>query len=348
MAWIQLHDTVYDSLKTQRLARALDVQVELAVGLLGRLWHWGLRDADTEGFLPEATADEVAFICRWFGDAAHFVASLIRAGFLAEAEGRYVIHNWSQYGGKLAVRKAANTERSRQFRERVMSTQRERNDDATHTQRARNAHATHTQPSRNGCVRSERREEESREDTHVCSEPGTHDAPTPTQTTDKPKKATYPKDFEAFWVAYPDRRRREKPDAYKAWVKVTGEYTVAQVMAALEVSKRSVDWTKDGGEFVPMPGRWLRRLDPDDVTGVAVPESEADNVPEPIRAKPWVFLYKAQPPAPAAMRILSMLATWGVDIGEAQGLAAQLGGPIQVADHYWALREEARGAAAPF
>jgi hypothetical protein len=337
MAWIQLHDTVYESLKTQRLARALDVQVELAVGLLGRLWHWGLRDADTEGFLPEATADEVAFICHWFGDANHFVASLIKAGFLAEAEGRYVIHNWSQYGGKLAVRKAANTERSRQFRERVMSAQRERDDDATHTQRIRNAHATHTQPSRNGCVRSERREEESREDTHVCSEPGTHDAPTPTQTTDKPKRATYPADFEAFWSAYPTRRRKEKPDAFKAWTKLTQEYTVAQVMASLEVEKRSEDWTKNNGEFVPMPGRWLRRLDPDDVT--ASPEVAVD-VPEPFRGKPWVFHYVNQPGSIPEARVATMVHGWGYDYATLSALVEQLGTYSKAADELWRRFQE--------
>jgi hypothetical protein len=333
MAWIELHDSVYESLKTQRLARALDVQVELAVGLLGRLWHWGLRDAEHDGQLPEATADEVAFICRWFGDANLFVSALIKAKFLEEAGGRYVIPNWHQYGGKLTLRKEANAKKNKALRDRMAG--------VTVTNASRDGHVTDTCESRDGHVtvtcraRGEERREE--ENTHVCSEPGTHDAPTPTQTTDKPKKATYPKDFEAFWVAYPDRRRREKPDAYKAWVKVTGEYTVAQVMAALEVSKRSVDWTKDGGEFVPMPGRWLRRLDPDDVT--ASPEIAVD-VPEPFRGKPWVFHYVNQPGSIPEARVATMVHGWGYDYATLSALVEQLGTYSKAADELWRRFQE--------
>lgn len=330
--YIELHDSIFDSLKTQRLARALDVQVELAVGHLARLWHWGLRDADTDGNLPEATADEVAFICRWFGDAGLFVGALCRAGFLVEAGNRYRLHNWEKYGGKLAAKKERNAARMKEAR-------------AMHVQRtcdARDAHVTNTCDARAGL--EERREEKNIN--HVCPDAGTHDATPPTQATTKAGK--YTADFEAFWSAYPTRRRKEKPDAFKAWGQLTSKYTVAQVMASLEAMKRSPDWTKEDGEYVPMPGRWLRRLDPDDVLGASQEQPPADDVPEPIRNRPWVFHFKAEAAGPAAMRILSMLARWGVDIGEAQSLAAELGGPIQVADHYWALRQEVADAAAPF
>lgn len=335
--YIELHDSIFDSLKTQRLARAIDVQVELAVGLLCRLWHWGLRDADVDGNLPEATADEVAFICRWFGDGALFVEALVRAGFLVESGNRYRLHNWEKYGGKLALRKEANARKNRAFRERMTGTCESRDGHVTVTQQSRDGHATVT------CVA---REEERREEknTSVCPDAGTHDATAPTQATTKAGK--YTADFEAFWRAYPTRRRKEKPDAFKAWLQLTARYTVAQVMASLDAMKRSPDWTKDDGEYVPMPGRWLRRLDPEDVLGEVPPA--ADDVPEPIRNRPWVFLFKATPGSNAAIRILAMLASWGVDIDEAQGLAAELGGPIQVADHYWSLRQEVADAAAPF
>lgn len=332
--YIELHDSLFDSLKTQRLARALDVQVELAVGLLARLWHWGLRDADTDGNLPEATADEVAFICRWFGDGALFVSALVRAGFLVEVGTRYRLHNWEKYGGKLAAKKERNAARMKEAR-------------ATHVQRtcdARDVHVTDTCGERAGL--EERREEKRREEIHVCSDSGTHEPPAATQPTEKPKRGQYPEDFEAFWQAYPKRRRVEKPDALKAWLQTTAKYSVEQIMASLEVMKRSPDWTKQEGEFVPMPGKYLRRIDPDDVLGESHPP--VDDVPEPIRNRPWVFLFKATPGSNAAIRILAMLASWGVDIDEAQGLAAELGGPIQVADHYWALRQEVADAAAPF
>lgn len=327
MAWIELHDSVFDSLKTQRLARAIDVQVELAVGLLCRLWHWGLRDADTEGNLPEATADEVAFICRWFGDAGLFVEALCRAGFLVQAGTRYRLQNWAQYGGKLALRREANARKNKAFRDRMTGTPESRDGHVTVTQQSRDGHATVT------CVarEEERREEKS---IHVCSVTGTHGDTPATQPTETPKRNQYPADFEAFWAAYPPRRRTEKPDAYRAWGKTTQQYTVGQVMAALEAQKQSADWTKENGEFVPMPARWLRRLDPTDVVA-AHQAPEAADVPEPFRGKPWVFHYvKAQGSIPE-VRVATMVHAWGFDYDTLSKLVEQLGSYTKATDELW-------------
>jgi len=325
--YIELHDSVFDSLKTQRLARGLDVQVELAVGHLARLWHWGLRDADTEGHLPDATADEVAFICRWFGDAALFVGALCRAGFLVEAGNRYRLANWNQYGGKLAAKKERNAARMKDARAR----------DVQRTCSARDAHVQNTCDERAGL--EERREEESIN--HVCSVTGTHGAPPATQPTEKPAKASrYTADFEAFWSAYPTRRRKEKPDAFGVWQRVTREYTVSQVMNSLEVMKRSPDWTKDDGEFVPMPARWLRRLDPNDVIGSDQELPEAADVPEPFKGRPWVFHYVKAAGNIPEIKVATMVHGWGFDYETLAGLVEQLGTYTKATDELWRRYQE--------
>jgi hypothetical protein len=60
--------------------------------------------------------------------------------------------------------------------------------------------------------------------------------------------------FNQFWQAYP--KRKAKADAEKAWLKVKPE-CVPLIMAAVEVNKRTNDWLKDGGKFIPYPASWL-------------------------------------------------------------------------------------------
>ncbi len=60
--------------------------------------------------------------------------------------------------------------------------------------------------------------------------------------------------FAEFWLAYP--RRVAKPAALKAWAKLKeGDY--ATLMAALEIAKRSPQWTDGGGRYIPHPATWL-------------------------------------------------------------------------------------------
>lgn len=66
----------------------------------------------------------------------------------------------------------------------------------------------------------------------------------------KSKKAEF---FERFWQAYPRKVGRVKAEA--AFKKVDVEESV--LMAALENHKRSDQWKKDNGQFIPHPATWL-------------------------------------------------------------------------------------------
>lgn len=78
---------------------------------------------------------------------------------------------------------------------------------------------------------------------------------------------TEEQDFERFWAAYP--KKRSKGDAFKAW-RGTRERRppVEQMLKALTVLRASADWMKDGGQFIPYPGTWLRAWGWDDVPEV--------------------------------------------------------------------------------
>lgn len=62
--------------------------------------------------------------------------------------------------------------------------------------------------------------------------------------------------FESFWSVYP--KKIAKANARKAWnkLKVDGPlYT--EIMKGLTLHKKSRDWIKDEGQFIPHPATWL-------------------------------------------------------------------------------------------
>jgi hypothetical protein len=67
-----------------------------------------------------------------------------------------------------------------------------------------------------------------------------------------------PEMFDHFWRAYP--KKKSKSDAVKAWNKLKIDnllYTL--IMNKLEDAKKSHDWTKDNGQFIPYPATWLNK-----------------------------------------------------------------------------------------
>ena len=62
--------------------------------------------------------------------------------------------------------------------------------------------------------------------------------------------------FEKFWKAYP--KRTHKGDAKKAWKKVKEPRATLQlILLALKWQKKSDQWEKDGGQFIPYPASYL-------------------------------------------------------------------------------------------
>lgn len=62
--------------------------------------------------------------------------------------------------------------------------------------------------------------------------------------------------FERFWSAYP--RHVNKQAALKAFKKINPDDAVMEIiLRELERQKKSAQWTKDGGQFIPHPATWL-------------------------------------------------------------------------------------------
>lgn len=82
--------------------------------------------------------------------------------------------------------------------------------------------------------------------------------------------------FNRFWAAYP--RKTAKQQALKVWEKLKpDEDLLSKILASLECQKKSVQWTKDGGQYIPYPTTWLngRRWEDDPVCSTEVSLSES-------------------------------------------------------------------------
>lgn len=60
-------------------------------------------------------------------------------------------------------------------------------------------------------------------------------------------------EFDAFWEVYP--RKEGKQKARAAFEKVNAPLDV--LLDAIEKQKKSAQWSKDGGQFIPHPTTWL-------------------------------------------------------------------------------------------
>lgn len=64
------------------------------------------------------------------------------------------------------------------------------------------------------------------------------------------------KSFDQFWAAYP--KKTAKQQALKAFQKLNpNEELLNMILTSLERQKHSVQWTKDGGQYIPYPASWL-------------------------------------------------------------------------------------------
>lgn len=74
----------------------------------------------------------------------------------------------------------------------------------------------------------------------------------------KKKGLVYTSDFLSFYEAYPRKVARDV--AWKSWQKRNGDRPeVSVLISAIENQKKSEQWQKDSGQFIPHPATWLNQ-----------------------------------------------------------------------------------------
>jgi len=78
--------------------------------------------------------------------------------------------------------------------------------------------------------------------------------------------------FQEFWTAYP--RKQNKKKALGIWNKIIlDDGLCKKIMASLEAHKKSKQWLRDEGQFIPMPSTWLFGERWDDVVKIEMGSS---------------------------------------------------------------------------
>ncbi len=79
-------------------------------------------------------------------------------------------------------------------------------------------------------------------------------------TVHKEKPQDKPADdlFDRFWTAYP--KKMGKDAAKKAFTKrKIGKELLLEILVSLDQQKKTDQWMKDGGQFIPAPATWLNQ-----------------------------------------------------------------------------------------
>jgi len=115
----------------------------------------------------------------------------------------------------------------------------------------------------------------------VGAPPRARQIQTQTQITEEPVKTLSPpdgagrSDFERVWQAYPHYgRRSSKARSWGRWRALRPRPDVESVLTAIDESRDSDDWTKDGGRFVPALEVWIAKRGWDSSDGRADPADE--------------------------------------------------------------------------
>jgi uncharacterized protein YdaU (DUF1376 family) len=96
--------------------------------------------------------------------------------------------------------------------------------------------------------------------------------PLPTNQINTKPLSEYSDEFEEFWKSYPSKTG--KGAAYKSWKKERP--VLAEVIKALEWQKVSEQWTKDKGQYIPMPATYLNQRRFEDAPKGTLPVGKFD------------------------------------------------------------------------
>jgi hypothetical protein len=66
-----------------------------------------------------------------------------------------------------------------------------------------------------------------------------------------------PNGFDYFWESYP--KKTGKKAAYQSWIKAKNKPAIENILQTLESQKKSDQWLKDGGQYIPNPATWINQ-----------------------------------------------------------------------------------------
>lgn len=214
--------------------KILDSSVWLTSDATRLVWLTFIASMDEDGFCPFAAVGNLAHRARVSLDACHDALRVLEG---TDAESSNPAHDGRRIervpGGWVVL----NAQEHRDMVTRTIARERTRARVARHRERKRACNGAVTQSEAYTEARSEKIKPVRRASR---VEPGE------------------PQSFLDFWSLYPNRKGKQA--AMKAWAKLNPDADLIGLMAsALVWQKAQPQWTKDGGQFVPMLSTWLNQ-----------------------------------------------------------------------------------------
>ena len=238
MAWISVHEQVIGG-KLRSLAKEIGCSQNEALGLLVRLWLWGINNADKEGKIIGAVKDDVAEVLTIGIDSRYspdkVVDALVSTGWI-DIDGDLYIHDWEEWQEQWY--------KAIEVRERDAARKREERRRARAEKMARMAKEASSPEI------SEKPQDNAGEKTMEVDLPVPkliipHDEPPKSQ----PAAASYSKDFEEFWSVYP--RKVGKGEAYKKYkARLNDGWSEAELLEAAKNYARRVAREKTEQKYI--------------------------------------------------------------------------------------------------
>jgi len=120
MKWISIHDNLLDDGRIFNLAREIGCTQNEVVGMLVRLWLWGINNTDETGVINESKAD----IANMMHMKIDIVDMLIKYNYISVIDGKLYLDDWynqqSIYYKKMDEKKKC-AERVRKYRAKKKS-----------------------------------------------------------------------------------------------------------------------------------------------------------------------------------------------------------------------------------
>lgn len=286
---------LFDHPKMVKLEMRLGKAGQIA---LLRLWEFTTINRP-DGTLTSMDVDDIAIAAKWAGDSEQFVTTLLSLRWLDEREdGVIVVHDW-QENNPWAAGAIERSDKSKHAAlvlhhgKEAADHWRETGELPEAPKRARNVAETGGTGSKTSGLHAGSMPDSASSmpvasDGHCCkhdlavplSYPILSDSsPTPKDPPKAPQGASDelvdadeeeladegdacrfdPKEhFAVFYASYPNKKARDAAER-KFCTKVRSQETFDAVMAGLQRAKRSDDWTKDGGKYIPHPSTWLNQ-----------------------------------------------------------------------------------------
>jgi hypothetical protein len=232
--------------KTKKLIRKLG---QASAWNLVRLILWTAANR-SDGDLSNLSAEDIEIAADWAGDDGELVDALVELRFLDGEDGSYTMHDWADHNPWAAgTEQRSNKARWNAVRRHHGEGEADRLVPEYAAVRAADSNADRTAIRNATSTPTSTAEGVLGTKSSIAPSP----SPSPSLKTNTPP-AGGSDGFDSFWRTWPKSKRKEaKGKCLEAWKKWGAERHVDAILAHVGRLKRSQDWTKDAGQYIPAP-----------------------------------------------------------------------------------------------